>query len=74
MITKLNVTKNLLSLCSNFTKGYPLMQLLNTLVALSKLDSAPKATFMLNPAPNTAINITMPNDSEALIMPIKQDY
>ena len=60
--------------CPNFTKGYPLVQLLNTLVALSKLDSAPKATILLNPAPNTAINITMPNSAEALIMPIKQDY
>ena len=60
--------------CPTFTKRYPLTQLLNTLVALSKLDSAPKATVLLNPASNTAINIMMPNDSEALIMPIKQDY
>lgn len=60
--------------CPNFTKGYPLTQLLNTLVVLTKLDNAPKATFLLNPAINTAINITMPNSSEALIMPIKLEY
>lgn len=59
--------------CPTFTKGYPLTQLLDTLVALSKLDNAPKATFLLNPEPNTAINIAMPNSSEALIMPIKLD-